>query len=246
VSKPSLGIIGYGDFSRLIIKYLSPHLDIVVSTRQASPKKSGLNFKKVSLATALQQDIIIPSIPTQALEEFFTTYRQLVNPASLVVDVCSVKVKSTAILKRLLPKSVQILATHPLFGPASAADILVGKRIMLYPVRLKAGDYQLIKQFLIEALGLMVVEVTPQQHDQAMAYVQGLSHYIGRLMQLMEIPPTELTTRAYDDLLDMKRIQGQDSWELFEAIMFENPYSLAVNAKFKQAMKQLDAKLGIS
>lgn len=85
---------------------------------------------------------------------------------------------------------------------------------MLSPVRVPAADYQAIKHFLKVTLGLSIIECTPDEHDQALAYVQGLSHYIGRLMQIMKIPRTELMTRAYADLLDMKDIQGGDSWEL--------------------------------
>ena len=78
-----------------------------------------------------------------------------------------------------------------------------------------------------------------------MAYVQGLSHYIGRVMDIMEIPDTPLATMAYEDLLDMKRIQGGDSWDLFMSIMHENPYAVSVQANFEQACRQLNDDLGL-
>jgi prephenate dehydrogenase len=76
-----------------------------------------------------------------------------------------------------------------------------------------------------------------------MAYVQGLSHYIARVMDEMNIPETELSTLAYEDLIDMKRVQGGDSWELFYSIMEENPYTHKVNRDFKKACLALDKKL---
>jgi len=245
VAKPTIAIIGYGNFSKLIIKHLSPYFEIMVASHQGSVKKAGLKFRQVDLKTALAQSIIIPSIPAQALEDFFVTNRQLVNPGALVIDVCSVKVKPVEILQRVLPQTVQILATHPMFGPTSAAGGLKGQPMMIYAVRLSAKKYQTIKRFLANDLKLHIIEATPKAHDQAMAYAQGLSHYIGRLLQAMSIPESELTTAAYDDLLDMKRVQGGDSWELFCSIMLENPYAAAVNRQFKQAIVDLDAKLGL-
>ena len=48
----------------------------------------------------------------------------------------------------------------------------------------------------------------------------------------MAIPESALATLAYDDLLDMKHIQGSDSWELFASIVQENPYANAVHRRF--------------
>jgi len=246
MSRPKLAIIGYGDFSKLIIRYLSPYADIVVSSRQADISKDGLEFEVVDIKTALTQGVIIPSMPAQSLEEFFAANKDLVNPEALIIDVCSVKVKPVETLLKVLPQTCEILATHPLFGPTSAAKGLTGLKIMLSPTRIKDEKYQEIKQFLSDELKLKIIECTPEEHDHAMAYAQGLSHYIARLMQVMNIPDSELTTNAYDDLKDMERIQGSDSWELFQSIMFENPYALKVNQEFKQAIKDLDVKLGIN
>jgi prephenate dehydrogenase len=245
MSKPTIAIIGYGDFSKLMIKHLSPLADILVASRQKKLNKAGFEFKPVGLKTALAQDIIIPSMPSQFLEDFFTQNKPLLNPNALVIDICSVKVKPVQTLLKILPKTTQILATHPMFGPASANNGIAGQRIMVHPVRIPTGRYQKIKLFLAGTLKLEIIETTPEMHDRMMAYAQGLSHYIGRAMQEMKIPEGELTTKAYNDLLDMKRIQGNDSWDLFESIMFENPYALGVNKKFKRTLRTLDERLDI-
>ncbi len=76
-----------------------------------------------------------------------------------------------------------------------------------------------------------------------MAYVQGLSHYIARVMDAMDIPESELATLAYEDLIDMKHIQAKDTWDLFESIMHDNPYALEVNELFKKAQLKLDEQI---
>ena len=228
-----------------MIRYLSPYANILVATRQKNPK-TDLKCRFVDDVEALSQEIVIPSIPAQFLESYISQHANNVRPGTLVVDVCSVKVKPVEILKRLLPPEIQILATHPMFGPSSAAESLAGQRIMLAPVRIDPQHYQQIKTFLGDTLGLQVIETTPEEHDRVMAYVQGLSHYIGRVMDIMKIPNTALLTSAYEDLLDMKKIQGGDSWELFESIMLHNPYARSVHDEFRQACQQLDAKLKLN
>ncbi len=223
---------------------MHPYANILVATRQRDVK-TDLTCRFVDTAEALSQSIVIPSMPSQHLESYFDENAKFLKPGSLVVDVCSVKVKPVEILRRVLPQEVDILASHPLFGPASAKNTTAGHQIMLYPVRIENAKYETIKKFLSDTLQLRIIECTPEEHDRTLAYVQGLSHYIGRVMQAMDIPNTELMTNAYVDLLDMKRIQGGDSWELFESIMRDNPYAGNVHAEFQQACKALDVKLGL-
>lgn len=241
----SIGIVGYGDFTKLMLEHLAPYADIVVSSRTHTDGDAGFGAQFAPLSDVLDRPIIIPSIPSQFFESFFTEHAAKVNPDATVIDVCSVKVKPLEVLERLLPETCHIIGTHPLLGPASVEKNqgLRGLRCVVSRVRASDEAYSTLESFLAKELGLKILEKTPSEHDKTMAYVQGLSHYIGRVMQVMDIPETELSTFAYDDLLDMKRIQGGDSWELFESIMHENPYAFEVNQGFKQAMTELDKKI---
>lgn len=238
----TLSIIGFGDFARLMVKELSPYFEVMVSTRK-QPESSDLNCKFVDTKTALGQEIIIPSMPSQFLEEFFLNNLEYLNPKSLVIDVCSVKVKPVEILTRILPKSCMILATHPMFGPFSAAKGLDGLQIMTYPVRITGDYYSEIKNFLSSKLKLNIVECSPEEHDKELAYVLGLTQLIGRASQNLKIPETILRTRAYDDLLDMKNVQGNDSWELFESIVRDNPYCKQVIDDFAESLNTIKNKV---
>lgn len=248
MKKYQIGIIGYGDFTKVMLEYLEPYADIVVSSRKHDSGDAGFGAKFVSLNIVLSQPIIIPSIPSQFFEDFFTENRRLINTKALVIDVCSVKIQPLKVLKRLLPESCQIIGTHPMFGPASISENkgIKGLRCVMCPVRVKEATFNDVKKLLKDSLGLTVLERTPKQHDQEMAYVQGLSHYIGRVMDCMGIPESELATLAYDDLLNMKKIQGGDTWDLFESIMKDNPYAKEVNLEFKKAIKKLDSKLDVA
>lgn len=243
--KYQIGIIGYGDFTKVMLEYLAPYTDIVVSSRSKEAGDAGFGAHFAPLAEVLARPIIIPSIPSQFFENFFNVNRRLINPGALVVDVCSVKVKPLETLANLLPPTCSVIGTHPLFGPASIKKNggIVGLRCVVSRVRATESVYTELVSLLSKDLQLTVLERTPEQHDQEMAYVQGLSHYIARVMDIMDIPKSELSTMAYDDLYDMKLVQAKDSWDLFESIMHENPFALEVNQQFKAAQAKLDTKI---
>jgi prephenate dehydrogenase len=243
--KYHIGIVGYGDFTKLMIEHLAPYADIVVSSRSVQMGDAGHGAKFALLEEVLNQPIIIPSIPSQFFESFFAAHTDKIRRDALVIDVCSVKVKPLETLKRLLPSTCTIVGTHPLFGPASVAKNggLHGLKCVVCPDGEAADE---VRAFLVTQLGLEIIGKTAEEHDRDMAYVQGLSHYIGRVMGIMDIPDSPLATLAYDDLLDMKRIQGTDSWELFESIMTENLYAREVNEEFKRACRKLDETISSS
>lgn len=243
--KYKIGVIGYGDFTKVILQWLEPYAEIAVSSRSRSEGDAGNGARFAPLEEVLSRPVIIPSFPSQYFEGFFKANKRLINPEALVIDVCSVKVKPLAVLEEYLPKTCAIIGTHPLFGPASVKRNggIRGLRCVVSDVRSTKEQRTALMQFLQTKLGLVVLERTAEEHDKEMAYVMGLSHYIARVMDNMDIPKSELSTMAYDDLYDMKMVQAKDTWDLFESIMHENPFALEVNNKFKRAQKDLDAKI---
>lgn len=237
-----IGIIGYGDFTRVICQQLGPLADVAIYSRTHTSGRTPYGAEFASLKEVLSRDVIVPSIPSQAFEDFFSHHAHLINPQAIVVDVCSVKVKPLEVLERLLPKTCEILGTHPMFGPASVARNggVKGLVCVVVPVRIDEKRLEQIKYYLKNTLQLRVVTRTAEKHDREMAYVQGLSHYIGRVVDIMKISQTELATFAYKDLLDMRFVQGSDSWDVFMSIVHENPYAAEVQAKMKEAQKILD------
>lgn len=245
MNRYQIGIVGSGDFTGVMTEYLAPYANIIVSSRSHRSGDAGHGAQFADLEEVLARPIIIPSIPAQFFEEFFSKNANHINPDALVIDVCSVKQQPLQMLEKLLPNTCQIIGTHPMFGPASIQknNGISGLPCVVCPVRVDEQTFADLALFLRETLKLKVLERTPEEHDREMAFVQGLSHYIGRVMDIMRIPQSELSTLAYDDLLDMKRVQGGDSWDLFSSIMKQNPYARDVNEQFKQACTELDEKL---
>ncbi|MPT47950.1 MAG: prephenate dehydrogenase/arogenate dehydrogenase family protein [Sphingobium sp.] len=227
----SLAIIGFGDFGRLAADSLAGRFDISVHDAFLSPDKiTAAGYRSLSLEEAARCDVVVLAVPVQVMEETIARIAPLVRPGALVLDVASVKTLPGQWLSQYMPDSVQIVPTHPLFGPQSVArDGLAGRQFVLCPVR---GNAHLPVAALGRELGLVVRITTAEEHDREMAYVQALTHLIGRTLSGMDIPDKQMKTQTYQHLLDLTQLIGKDSFELFTAIQTMNPYARDITDSF--------------
>jgi prephenate dehydrogenase len=120
-------------------------------------------------------DAILLSVSIDSFEEVVAQISPHVRPGQIVVDITSVKVLPVDIMHRYL-NTDQILGAHPLFGPGAA--ILSNQNVVLTPTN--DGEQILamrVKEYL-EDRGARVSLMTPQEHDEKMSIVMGLSHFV--------------------------------------------------------------------
>lgn len=243
--RTSLGLLGFGSFGRFAAAHLKKHFDVVVhDARDMAVQAVEVGVPAVPLATAAGAPIVIVAVPVQNQEDLLTAMRPHVRPDALVLDVSSVKLKPIEMMQRLLPASARIVGTHPLFGPQSGKDGIAGLPIALCPVRSDDATFSCVRDFLGTTLGLKVIQTTPDQHDKQMAYVQALTHFVSRAVGGMDLPKTEMATRAYRRLLEMKADLEQDSMELFLTIERMNPYAPTVREEVMRRMEELAREIG--
>ncbi|HEY8401479.1 MAG TPA: prephenate dehydrogenase/arogenate dehydrogenase family protein [Cytophagaceae bacterium] len=237
-----LGFIGFGNFGQFITPHLKPYFKITVFDRiDFSNEAKRLGVKWGTLEEVASKDMVALAVPVQFLEELLIEIQQLVNPKALVFDVSSVKVKPVELMMKYLPTTTDIIGTHPLFGPQSGKNGIEGLNLVICPVRTKKP--QSLARFFTKELKLNVLERTPVVHDQQMAYVQALTHFIGRAVNEMDIPDVEQKTPAYQFLLNIKRNLGQDSLDLFYTIERENPYAKDVRKHFMEELLNLNRRI---
>jgi len=238
-----IGIIGFGRFGKLTARYLAEDFEVLVFNRtdkSAEIEKTGA--RKASLKTVCQQKIVILCVPISTLKEVLTEIAPVLNEDSVIVDVCSVKVYPTQLMKALLPETVSILATHPIFGPDSAADSLKDRKIFLSPVRIEKKQYQKIKTYLASK-ELVLIESTPEDHDEQIAVSLALTHYIGRTLSEFGAVPLEIDSEGYKRLLHILEVVEHDTWQLFYDMHRYNPYAQEKRAAFMQAMQKINEQI---
>lgn len=219
----SLGMIGVGAFGAFAVKHLAPYFRVVgfdpVADLRPLAAKFGLH--SATLRDAASCDIVVLSMPVQMLEKVVRDIAPHLRKGSIVLDVCSVKTEPAAILAEL-PSHVQVIGTHPLFGPQSGKAGIDGLPLAIVPIRGTA--WRMVAAFLRSRLKLKVAVTTAEDHDRQMAYVQGLTHLISRILLSMPSPTLSLTTTAFDHLKAMVDLLRRDSDDLFHAICAENPF----------------------
>ena len=227
----SLSVIGFGQFGQLAARHLKAHFDVLAHDPApgAPAAARGLGVAFGTLEAAAACDVVVVAVPVPAMEGVFKALAPRLRPGALVIDVGSVKMLPVAWMKAHLPEHVDLVATHPLFGPQSARDGLQGLRFVVCPVR---GDRHEAVAAFGRAQGLAVTVTTPEEHDREMAYVQALTHLIGRSLVNLNIPDEQLKTVSYQHLLELCSLIGADTFELFTAIQTQNPFAAEVVEAF--------------
>jgi prephenate dehydrogenase len=239
-----IGVIGFGRFGRLTVESLARNFEVHVYTRNTS-KNEGIvsaGATLVSLEQACAQQIVILSVPISTMETTLIHIAPLLKPDTLVMDVCSVKVLPVQWMKNLLPPNVEILATHPMFGPDSAAASLAGHKIVLCPERIAPLRYQSLKQWLSDQ-GLILLETTAEEHDRQIAISLALTHFIGRSLSEFQALPMEIDTEGYKRLLHILEVVTNDTWQLFEDMNRYNPFAGEIRQTFLDAMDRVNQRL---
>lgn len=226
----SFGIIGFGRFGQLAATHLRDHFAVVVhDSRDIAGDAARIGVATGALAEVAGCDVVMLAVPVQALEATLAQIAPHVRPGALVVDVASVKTLPAQWMAAALPDHVEIVATHPLFGPQSARRGLAGQPLVICPVRGEA--HHRVAEFG-RSLGLAVSITSAEEHDREMAYVQALTHLIGRTLVNVGIPDEQLKTNSYQHLLELCALIGDDSEELFFAIQNLNPFAGEITRQF--------------
>ena len=238
----TLGIIGFGQLGQFMAKHLKKFLPVSAFDVQDKRKEAeAIGVRLSSLEETASRDLVIISVPINKFEDTLEKINHLVKPGALVLDVCSVKILPSKMMKEKLRKDVEIIATHPLFGPQSGANGIKGLKIVLCPIRTKR--LKSVKEFLEKALELKVIVTTPEEHDRSMATAACLSHFIGRSLINLGIEEQEISEPSFSNLINLKNMLKEDSLELFRDIQAMNPFAHETREKFIAEIIKLNKEL---
>ncbi|MBK5190367.1 MAG: prephenate dehydrogenase/arogenate dehydrogenase family protein [Methanosarcinales archaeon] len=119
-------------------------------------------------------DVVLVSVPIAITGRVIERVGPALHEGSLLMDVTSVKKAPVAMMERCTKEGVEILGTHPLFGPS--AKSLHGMPVIFVPIR-KGPLYEKIYG-MFERNGAKIEFLTAEEHDEIMAVIQGLPHFI--------------------------------------------------------------------
>jgi prephenate dehydrogenase len=237
-TRPDWGVLGLGRFGSLAAR----HLRRLGETWGCDPRRRRpRGVRAASFAEVCRARRLVLAVPIREIPEVLRLAAPYLRPGTLVADTASVKVAPCRWMEELLPPEVEILGTHPLFGPDSAARGLRGHTIALVPVRLR--DRSGVERFL-RGLGLVTVWCSAEEHDRRLAHTQALVHFLGRALEGLDVPPGPLETAGWRALRGILRYVSRDTRELFEDMHRLNPYAAPARARLLEALEALDRSLG--
>ena len=239
----SIGILGFGRFGQLMCRYLAKDFSIAVFDRRGRKeliKEHGAVAAEIS--DVCQREILILAVPISSLEAVLQQIAPQIGSGTTVIDVCSVKSLPVQWMKTHLPRDVPILATHPMFGPDSAAKTLAGQKMVVCPIR-GPETFQYKAVHYLKTKGLEVIETTPDAHDRQIAVTLALTHFVGRSLAEYGAKPLQIDTDGYKRLLHTLEVVTHDTWQLFEDMNRYNPYAEKERRALIDAAQRVAAQL---
>jgi prephenate dehydrogenase len=167
-------------------------------------------------------DIIMISVPINITEKTISDIAPKIPAGSLLMDITSIKTGPVEAMKKYAPQDVEILGTHPMFGP-SIPDIR-GQIVIFTPVEGRSRKWLPKIRSLYEDNGAHIEIMNAPEHDKMMSVVQGLTHFayisIGAVFSELEFDVARsrrFMSPMYDIMLD-----------LVGRILEQNPYLYAM------------------
>ncbi len=183
-----------------------------------------------------ESDIVVISVPIDVTEATIEEIAPKISRGSLLMDMTSIKKIPLAAMEKCTPDGVEVIGTHPMFGP-SIPDIR-GQTVMITPSS-RCERWLPVLTDLFEREGANVEIVDADTHDRVMAVVQGLTHFaylsIGSTLMSLDFEVSlsrRFMSPVYEIMLDfVGRILGQNP-HLYAMIQMNNPRIAEVHEAF--------------
>ncbi len=181
--------------------------------------------------------VVMLSVPMDNFEDVVKQISPYIKPKQVVIDITSIKAFPVEVMHRYI-KTGLTLGTHPVFGPGARG--IAGQNFVLTPTGEDEGALaQRVREYL-EARGARVTLMTPKEHDEVMAVVLGLAHFISIV--------SADTLASFDKLALFKAVGGSTYKvlvTLVESVISEDPelyaslqMSLPHLAEFEEIFQQ--------
>ena len=225
----TVAIVGFGRFGKTLHHLLKNDFELIIINRD--------NAKDI-----MKADVIFYCVPISSFESVIKKHKKYFKDNHLLIDVLSVKMHPKKIFEKYLRNlKTQALLTHPMFGPDSSKDSFNNLPMIMDKFKASEKNYNFWKNFFINK-GLKVVEMSAQKHDQLAANSQGVTHFIGRLLEKFKFGKTPIDSLGAKKLQEVMEQTCNDTWQLFNDLQNYNPYTKSMRIKLGRAYDLLNRK----
>lgn len=227
----TVSIVGFGRFGKTLFRLIKD--DFIVSAYE----------KKDAVEKIYDSEVIFFAVPISSFEKVISTHRKYFKKDHLLIDVLSVKQHPAYVFRKYLNGTkTQALLTHPMFGPDSTKDGFENLPIVMDKFTTNVRNYKFWKDYF-KSKKLNVLEMSAKEHDRLASTSQGLTHFIGRLLEEMKLKPTVIDSPGTKKLLEVIEQTCSDTWQLFTDLQHFNPYTSKMRINLGKAYDKLYDKL---
>ncbi|MGK2230586.1 MAG: prephenate dehydrogenase [Methanobacteriota archaeon] len=192
--------------------------------------------ESVPVERAGEYDVVVVAVPIEATADVIEDVVTYMDDG-LLMDVTSVKREPVEAMRQA-PDGVEILGTHPMFGPSVRS--MRGQTVILVRERDGSVSERIVETF--RDAGANVQEATAREHDEMMSVVQGLTHFslisIGGALERLDFEVEEsrrFMSPVYEIVLDfVGRVLDQNP-ELYAEIQSNQPVGEVHDALIRSA-----------
>lgn len=241
-----ISIVGFGRFGKVLYRLLKDDFAITLYNRSRIEGDTELTTTTViasEINEVYKSDVIFYAVPIESFEEVIASHRKYFQDHHLLIDVLSVKMHPAKVFSKYLKSSkVQAMLTHPMFGPDSSKGGFGGLPMIVDQFMADKMNYEFWKNLFINKK-LNIIEMSAREHDRLAANSQGLTHFIGRLLDTYGLEPTSVDSLGTKKLLEVKEQTCNDTWQLFTNLQHYNPYTRAMRIKLGNKYDELYNRL---
>ena len=244
-----IGVVGFGKFGQFLTKTFTKYHDVSVASRDDMTSVAadlGVPFFPLYEATEFFRqdlDVIVLSVSILAFEEVLKGLPADALRGKLLVDVLSVKVHPKTVMLESLPGDVDIICTHPMFGPESGK--FGWQSLPFVYERVRIQDFARAERFLsiFELERCKMIDMSCDTHDKYAADSQFITHLTGRILGQQGLQPTPIDTRGFQSVLKLVDNTCRDSFDLFYGLFKYNKHSSDQIQRLREAFANVERQL---
>jgi len=169
-------------------------------------------------------DLIVFALYPQVFVDWLRDYQHLFRPGTLITDVTGVKRSIVQTVQSLLREDVEFIAAHPMAGRERSGveysddKVFQGANYIITPTEKNTPEAIALCYELGRLLGFArITELTPQKHDEMIAFLSQLTHCIAVTLMTCNDSPSleEYTGDSFRDLTRIAKINDEMWSELF-------------------------------
>lgn len=239
-----VSIVGFGRFGQTLYRLIKDDFEITLFDKKQIIT-ANLN-KNTTVSGSIREiynsEVIFYAVPISAFEDVISSHKKYFQNQTLI-DVLSVKLYPAKIFrKHLTGTKIQAILTHPMFGPDSSKYNFVGLPIIMDRFMADQENYDFWMKYFSNKK-LTVIEMSAKNHDRIAANSQGITHFIGRLLDAYHLKQTPINSLGTKKLLEIVEQTCNDTWQLFIDLQHYNPYTKHMRIRFGEIYDKVYNKL---